>query len=128
MPVAGLFLILWLLAIREKQRLRRLAGERASESICTFVRSLEYSRLDTGIIRCVYEELQRCLGLPVPLRACDHLEHDLHIDPEDLDDLARKIAQKCGRNLDTVEKNRYYGRVVTISDLIEFLCAQPAAA
>jgi hypothetical protein len=126
--VADLVLIGWLLVIREKQRFRRLAVERASESICSFVRSLDYRRLDTGIIRCVYEQLQRHLGAPVPLRASDRLDHDLHLDPEDLDDLAEAIALQCRRSLDSVQRNPYYDRVTTVGDLIEFLCAQPNAA
>jgi hypothetical protein len=48
------------------------------------------------------------------------------VDAEDLDDvLAAEIAQRTGRSLSGSENNPYYGKVVTVEDLIRFFCAQP---
>jgi hypothetical protein len=114
-------------SILEHRRLRRLADERQGESICHFARSLNYRRLDTKIIRAVYEGLQGYLGTWFPVRASDDLDQTYRIHREDLDDLAVEIATECGRTDHGWEQNPYYGRVSTVSDLIEFLCALPKA-
>lgn len=114
--------------ILENRRLRWLADERPGETICHFARSLDYRRLDTRIIRAVHEGFQFYLGPGFPVRASDDLDQTYRIDPEDLDDLALEIADRCGRSRDGWERNPYFGRVSTVSDLIEFLCALPKAA
>lgn len=120
MVAAGFVFMLW-----EQRRLRRLALRRREESICTFVRALDYRNLDTRIIRAVYEELQEYVGTPVPLRPLDRFEEDLHIDTEELDNIAEQIAKRCSRRFSDVASNPYFGHVRTVSDLIQFLYAQP---
>lgn len=90
-------------------------------------RSLDYRRLDTKIIRAVYEGFQPYLIPAFPIRASDDLDPTYRIDREDLDDLAYGITGRCGRSVDGFEQNPYYGKVSTVSELIEFLCAQPKA-
>jgi hypothetical protein len=113
--------------ILDQQRLHRLAAERQGKSICRFARSLDYRRLDTKIIRAVYEGFQDYLGPSFPLRASDDLDQTYRIDREDLDDIANEIAGRCGRSMDGWAQNPYYGKVSTVSDLIEFLSALPKA-
>jgi hypothetical protein len=111
----------------ELERLRRLADERRGETICHFARSLDYRRLDTKVIRAVYEALQDVVAPWFPVRASDDLDQIFLIDGEDLSDLAAEIAGRCGRTLDGWERNPYYGKVATVSDLVEFLSALPRA-
>ena len=113
--------------IVNNRRLRRLADQRSGETICHFARSLDYRRLDTKIMRAVYEGVQPYLIPAFPIRASDDLDQTYRIDREDLDELAYEIAGRCGRSVDGFEQNPYYGRVSTVSELIEFLCAQPKA-
>ena len=70
------------LNIIDHRRLRRLADERRGETICHFPRSLDYRRLDTKIIRAVYEGFQRHLGTSFPIRAPDDIDQVYRIDRE----------------------------------------------
>ena len=109
-------------------RLRSRANERPSDSICTFGRSLDYRRLDTTVIRAVYEEIQdylSYLGVRFPIRASDNFMSDLDMDEEDLDDVIVMIGERTGRSLDNTDKNPFYSRVNSVSDLVEFICHQP---
>jgi hypothetical protein len=101
-------------SILEHRRLRRLADERQGDTICHFARSLDYRRLDTKIVRAVYEGLQGYLGPWLPVRASDYLDQTYCIDWEDLDDLVTEIAGRCGRSMDGWERNPYYGKVSTV--------------
>lgn len=117
--------------VRERRRLAVLAGLRPDESICSFARALPIRDLDTWVVRATFEELQAHLqGLHVafPLRPSDGLVDDLKIDPEDLEDLAVKVAARAGRTMEGCPANPYYDRVITVGDLINFLCAQPKGA
>lgn len=115
---------------REAQRLARMAQSRAGESICQFARSIDCRRVDTWVVRAVYEELQRSLSgtVAVPLRVTDHLERDLRIDADDLEFLIVGIAQRARRSLDHTSANPLFGQVATVRDLVEFLHAQPRLA
>jgi hypothetical protein len=126
--VAAVFAISYVASLFEIQRLRRLAKEREGDSICLFVRSLDFRRLDARVIRTVFDGLQEmfafvCPGFPV--RSTDDLDQDYRLDPQDVDDLISKFAVKCGRSLEQCENNPYFGRVATVADRIEFLCGQP---
>ena len=115
------------LSRREALRLARMAQSRAGESICQFARSIDCRRVDTWVVRAVYEELQRSLSLAmaVPLRMTDHLQHDLRLDADDLDDLVVDMAQRARRSLADTSANPLFGKVTTVGDLVEFLQAQP---
>jgi len=105
-----------------------LAAERSGESICQFARSFNYRRLDTGVIRAVYEEVQAYIRPEhpaFPLRATDHFEDTLRIDPENVEELISDIAQRCGRSLDDAERNPHWSGLYTVGALVHFLCAQP---
>jgi hypothetical protein len=117
-------------AKRRKHRMHELLAERDGESICEFARSFERRRVDTWVIRAVYEQLQSHLGTekPVPIRATDSLANDLLVDDEDLDmDIAEEILQRTGRSMKDTERNPYYGKVRTVADLVYFVNEQPKA-
>lgn len=112
---------------REALRLARMAQSRAGESICQFARSIDCRRVDTWVVRAVYEALQRHLpgAVAVPLRVTDHLQRDLRLDADDLDDLIVDMAQRAQRCLAHTSGNPFFGKVATVGDLVEFLQAQP---
>lgn len=115
------------LSRREALRLARMAQGRAGESICQFARSIDCRRVDTWVVRAVYEELQRSLSaaVAVPLRLTDTLQSDLRLDADDLDDLVADMAQRARRSLADTSANPLFGEVTTVGDLVEFLQAQP---
>jgi hypothetical protein len=115
-------------AFTVRRRLADLAVVRQGESICTFARSFGRRAVDTWVIRAVYEELQpycRSVRVTLPLRVTDHLEEVLGIDAEELDDVAEDIAHRTGRPLDVCDRNPFYGKVVTVGDLVWFFAHQP---
>lgn len=118
------------LSRREALRLARMAQSRAGESICQFARSIDCRRVDTWVVRAVYEELQRSLSaaVAVPLRLTDNLQRDLRLDADDLDDLVADMAQRARRSLADTSANPLFGEVTTVGDLVEFLQAQPRLA
>jgi hypothetical protein len=123
-----LFAVFTLMDVINTRRLRRLARERLGDSICSFARSLDYRRLDTKVIRTVYEEMQDNLAhvCPAfPVRTSDDVARMYRIDPEEYEDMVVEIADRVGRSLDDYERNPYYRQTSTIAGLIEFLCAQP---
>jgi hypothetical protein len=107
------------------QQMRRLAATRAGEGVCEFARAFNTRKIDTWIIRAVYEEVQACLASEFPLRASDRLREDLHIDPDDLDmEIAMRVSERTGRSLREPKRNPYY-RVGTVGDLVNFFNSQP---
>lgn len=115
------------LSRREALRLAHMAQGRAGESICQFARSIDCRRVDTWVVRAVYEELQRSLSaaVAVPLRVTDHLQRDLRLDADDLDDLVADMAQRARRSLADTSANPLFGKVTMVGELVEFLQAQP---
>jgi hypothetical protein len=114
----------------ESRLLARLAASRPRESIGSFAFALDFRNIDTWVIRAVYEELQEWVStrkLVVPVRPSDRLE-DFGIDSEALNlDLGPEIAQRCGRTFDGCERNPYFGKVITVADLVQFFAHQPKA-
>jgi hypothetical protein len=49
----------------------------------------------------------------------------LKIDPEDLDYDIEELAEKIGRTSNNIESNPYYGKVITVRDLVYFFNNQP---
>lgn len=113
---------------RELHRLELLANSRPGESICNFARSFDKRLTDTWVIRAAYQEIQLLLRSHMaafPVRASDSLLVDLRIDPEDVEDLLRDIAERSAHTLVRVEENPLYGKVNTVMDLVLFINAQP---
>lgn len=107
----------------------KLSRERKGLSICDFARSLDYRRVDTWVIRAVYEKIQDYVSSPnflVPIRKEDDLIKVLDIDEEDLElDLLPEILWCTGRSEENTSHNPWYGKIVTVEDLVQFVNAQP---
>lgn len=114
---------------RHKTRLQAIAAMREGESICGFARSFDLRSTDPLVVRAVHEQIQHELrgsraGFPV--RASDRLGKELEIDDDTLDmELVPAIARRTGRCLDDTQTNPCYGRVHTVSDLVQFFNHQP---
>jgi hypothetical protein len=129
-PVMGIVLVILAISAVAGRvhavQMRQLAATRAGEGICEFAREFNTRVTDTWIIRAVYEEVQACLGSQFPLRACDRLEDDLHLHPDDLDmEIVMRVAERTGRSLREPERNPYYERIITAGDLVNFFNNQP---
>lgn len=113
---------------REKQRLQTLVSAREGESICHFARSFDKRKTDTWIIRAAHQELQAFLRpfVAFPVRASDSLMGDLGLNVDDVDDLIADVAMRAGRSLEHTERNPYYGKVSTVSDIVLLVNAQPS--
>jgi hypothetical protein len=105
------------------RRQKRIAAERSDESICTFARSFDCRAIDTWIIRAVFDEVSD--GVTFPPRAEDSLEKDLKFDPDTIDEVVEVVAQRASRSLENYEQNPFYGKLVTVSDLVMFFANQP---
>jgi len=107
-----------------RNSLRQLVEKRKNESICTFARSFDCSPVDTRIIRAVYEEIQHWCG-NFPVRASDHFEKDLNIDPEDIEHMVGVIAFRTKRTLEHYENNPFYLKIDNVAGLVHFFSHQP---
>ena len=127
-PIACVIIFSVVMTIRQDRKLHLLASRRRGDSICRFVRSLDYRRLDTEVIRAVYEGLQESLrsSCPaIPVHPSDDIDRDYLMDPEEFDEWVCEIADRLGRSLEGSERNPHHPRICIVSGLIEFLCAQP---
>lgn len=128
--LALVVLVFTVQATLRQRRMRRLAAERQGESICTFARALDPRSVDPWIIRAVHDQLQPYAGagrMRVPLRPTDRLYEELGLDDDELDDVARDIAERTGRTLEGADRNPV--RIaVTVGDLIRFFAHQPRAS
>jgi hypothetical protein len=127
--IGALLVIGVIYTILDNRRMSRIAGERGALDICSFARSFDYRKIDTKIIREVWNEVQDSLGeyngKKFPVLADDLFEETYKLDPEDLDDAYWAIADKLGISTDSPEKNPYWGNVKSVSDLVQFLHHQP---
>src|SRR5204863_4255363 len=95
--VASFTVLILFVHIYDQIRVRRLMKQRHGETICQFVRSFDYRRVDTKIIRATYEYLShwnKVKAQPFPVRASDTIDKIYGIAEEDLDDFAKEVANK----------------------------------
>lgn len=126
--VIGLTLLIVLDHVSDQRRLRWLALARAGENLCTFARAFDRRQTNYWVLRAVYDALRPyCTfqGGRMPLRPSDSLERNLHIDSDDLTDIARDATGRVGRAFEDLEANPFYGRVDTVRDLVAFVQHQP---
>jgi hypothetical protein len=131
-PVISFFLVVSIVgSVASRIDTRRklaLAASRPGDPLCAFARALDLRSVDSWIARAAFEELQSYFPeqtRPFPLRPTDRLIEDLHIDPDDIEDIARSIAARAGYSLDHTEQNPLYARVDTVGDLVQFFTHQP---
>jgi hypothetical protein len=112
----------------ETRRKLALASFRPGNPLCGFARSMDLRSVDPWVVRAAFEELQPYFpqqARPFPIHPADRLVDDFHIDPDDIEDIARDIAASAGYSLDHTERNPLYGRVDTVGNLIQFFTHQP---
>jgi hypothetical protein len=120
----------WLVGRLLHRRLARLARERAGEDIGTFARAFDRraTTFDPWVVRAVWDALAPWTELRgggrLPLRPADVIA-ELGCVDEDLDDVFREAATRARHSRHGVEGNPYYGRVVTVGDLVAFIAHQP---
>lgn len=130
--LGGALIGIWVRATTKAAQMRfsEVAASRGGESICQFARSFDTRRVDTWVIRAVYEALQKELEFAhpaFPVRASDTVS-TLLIDPDDLDmAVGPEVARRTGRSLDNIEANPYYGKVKSVRDLVMCFNQQPKA-
>jgi len=118
----------WIASRIDTRRKLALAASRPGDPLCAFSRSIDLRSVDPWIVRAAFEELQPYFpeqARPFPIRPTDRLVDDLHIDPDDIEDIARDIAARAGYSLDHTEQNPLYAHVDTVGDLIQFFTHQP---
>ncbi len=113
--------------------LRRLASERSGEDIGTFGRSFDRRTepFDPWVIRATWDALHPYVAFSggcLPLRQTDRLDEDFRIDPDDIDDFICEVATRSAPSLDHTEVNPFYGKIVTVGDVVRAITLQPRAA
>jgi hypothetical protein len=117
-----------------RRQFRELEGARSGEDIGTFARgfSREKEAFDAWVIRATWDAVTPYVtfdGRIIPIRSTDRLVEDLHIDPDDIDfDLVVEVADRSHHSLVSPELNPYFGRIVTVGDLVRFVTLQPSLA
>ncbi len=133
-PIILLFFIVFAIYgyidnIRRTKKFNKLIEERKELNICQFARSFDCRVIDTWVIRAVYEQIQEYVSENnklLAIKAEDDLLELLEIDGEDLElDMLEEIAQRTGRSIENTEKNSYFNKVNTVSDLVHFINEQP---
>jgi hypothetical protein len=123
----------WLVGGLLDRRVTRLAHERAGEDIGTFARAFDRraTTFDPWVVRAVWDALAPWTELRgggrLALRPADVIA-ELGCVDEDLDDVLRESVTRARHSLHGVEGNPYYGRVVTVGDLVAFISHQPRVA
>jgi len=115
-----------LLIVLERLKKLRIYEARKDESICTFVRSLEYRKIDLSIVRSateVFDTWWSSGDKKIPFRKDDNVE-DFGCGDFDFDDAVEDICKRTQRSLE-YEGNPMLGRVHTIGYVIDFVNQQP---
>ena len=114
-----------------KMHFEKLLSDRDNDSICTFSRHFEFRKIDTWVIRAVYEQLQNYMASEredFPIRPTDDIFSDLRIDDEEFDmDIVEEISERTGRTLEGAESNKFYGKANIVENLVYFFNEQPKA-
>lgn len=121
--------LVWLVSIGLDRRLARRARERAGEDLCTFARAFDRRspHFDPWIVRAVWDALApwTCTreGGRFPLRPTDMIA-EFGCVGEDLDDVFVEAATRAGRQITSTSGNPFYGRVLTVGDLVACITHQ----
>ncbi len=118
-----------LLIVFERIKKLKIYEDRIGESICTFVRSLDYRKIDLSIVRATTEPFEMWWSMgekKIPYRKNDNVEEFGCCD-YDLEDAISEICKKTNRSIE-FEENPMIGKVYTIEDVINFVNLQPKAS
>ncbi|MET1257046.1 hypothetical protein [Aliikangiella maris] len=114
-----------MVSIIDKKRMTKIALERGEPNICEYARSFDYRKVDTKIMREVWNEVQECLGKYndkyFPVKADDVFEDVYKIDTEELDYIYWAVADRLGIDTEEPESNPYFNKVTTVKNLVLFL-------
>jgi len=112
-----------LLTLFERVSLHRLASVRGKPDICQFARSFPRGRVDTRIMRSVWNALQKDIGNikdgGFPVNGDDRFRETLRMTDEDIEEIYIKVTTELGITIGTPQTNPYWNnkRVVTRSGL-----------
>ncbi|MFZ6817067.1 hypothetical protein [Undibacterium sp. Ji22W] len=113
----------------DHRRMRSIALNRKTSTICTYARSFDYRNVDTKIMREVYNHIQAWVGkyegIGFPVEASDSFNETYKMDPDDLSDIYFEITGKLGICTDDPTSNPYWNQVTTVKNLVLFLNRQP---
>jgi hypothetical protein len=129
----GLATLIWLVGLLLDRQQARRARERVGEDIGSFARAFDRREptFDPWVVRAVWDALAPWTvardGTRFPLRPTDVIA-DLGCVDEDLEDVFVEAATRARRQPEARPTNPYFGRVVTVGDLIAFLSHQPREA
>lgn len=94
-PVLGFLLFVigggWIATRIDTRRKLALAASRPGDPLCVFARALGLRAVDPWVVRAAFEQLQPYFpaqSRPFPIQPTDRLVDDLHIDPDDIEDIA----------------------------------------
>lgn len=82
--------------INTRRKLALASSRSVGNALCAFARSMDLRALDPWIVRAVFEELQPCFpeqARPFPIRPTDRLVEDLHLDPDDIEEIAQPLRR-----------------------------------
>lgn len=106
-------------------RIKKLALSRGEPNICEYARSFDFRKVDTKIMREVWNEVQSALGTfnntPFPIKADDLFNETYKFDADDLDDIYWAVADKLGIDTENPQLNPYYNQVTSVRNLVLFL-------
>jgi hypothetical protein len=125
--IAGLILAAaGIFYIRDWFRFRRLAKERAGESICQFARSFKRREVEPSVIRACWNGFQKVATVKnFPVRTSDSIAWLYGIENDELDEFFEDLAAQTGRSIKNTEVNPFHSKVESVGDFVLFLNAQP---
>jgi hypothetical protein len=112
----------------DTRRKLALAASRPGDPLCAFARAVDLRTVDSWVVRATFEALQPYFPEPLrpfPVLPTDRIKDFLHIEDEEVEDIAKEIATRAGYSLEHTEQNPLHGEVVTVGDLIQFFTHQP---
>ena len=111
--------------IWNQYRMKKISLRRGEPDICTYARSFDYRKVDTQIMREVFNAVQEWAGkyegIPFPVKADDCFDELYKMDPDDLEDIYLEITEKLGISIDMPETNPYWDKVNNVKDLVMFI-------
>ncbi len=114
--------------LADKKRMGKLRSDRLGTGICEFARSFDRRKVDTFVIRAVYEEMQELVG-DLPLRREDRPLADFALDEGEVAfDFPERVAARTGRIYDPRTAPVPDQPVETLGDFVVYFNSLPRRA